>query len=194
MAGIAGQKAIELYPITAYQQTHVSTVALETLNEMDRAEFTRVLGTVFENSSWVAERAWGSRPFASVEALHAAMTSVVSRAPRAEQVAFLRMHPDLAGKAARAGTMGVDSVAEQASAGLDQLSDEEYERFNRLNRAYRERFGFPFIIAVRRHDRAGILAAFERRLGHGVDQEVNAALAEVSDITRLRLDRLVIGP
>jgi 2-oxo-4-hydroxy-4-carboxy-5-ureidoimidazoline decarboxylase len=172
----------------------VSTVAIETLNGMDCAEFVQALGTVFENSPWVAERVWGSRPFASVDALHAAMASVVSRAPRAEQIAFLRAHPDLAGKAARAGTMGAASVAEQASAGLDQLSDEEYARFNRLNRGYRERFGFPFIIAVRRHDRAGILAAFERRLGHGVDQEVDAALAQVFEITRGRLDRLVIGP
>jgi 2-oxo-4-hydroxy-4-carboxy-5-ureidoimidazoline decarboxylase len=194
VVGAAGQKAIALYTIMAYQRTHVSTLALETLNGMDRAEFVRALGTVFESSPWVAERAWGSRPFASVEALHAAMTSVVSRVPRAEQLAFLGAHPDLAGKAARAGTMGADSVAEQASAGLDQLSDEEYERFNRLNRAYREKFGFPFIIAVRRHDRAGILAAFERRLGHGVDQEVDAALAQVFDITRLRLERLVTGP
>jgi len=161
---------------------------------MFRAEFVRALGAVFESSPWIAEQAWGSRPFASVGALHEAMTSVVSRAPRAEQLALLGAHPDLAGKAARAGTMGADSVAEQASAGLDQLSDEEYERFNRLNRAYRERFGFPFIIAVRRHDRAGILAAFEHRLSHDIDREVDAALAQVFDITRLRLARLVIGP
>jgi 2-oxo-4-hydroxy-4-carboxy-5-ureidoimidazoline decarboxylase len=172
----------------------VSTVAIGALNGMFRAEFVRALGTLFENSPWVAERVWGSRPFASVEVLHTALTAVVSRAPRAEQLALLRAHPDLAGKAARVGTMGADSVAEQASAGLDQLSDEEYERFSRLNRAYREKFGFPFIIAARRHDRAGILAAFERRLGHGVDQEMAAALAQVFDITRLRLDRLVIGP
>lgn len=83
------------------------------------------------------------------------------------------------------------SVAEQASAGLDRLSDEEFERFNRLNAAYRETFGFPFIIAVRRHDKAAILAAFERRLGHTADQEVEAALTQVFDITRMRLDALL---
>ena len=174
-------------------ETPVSTLALEALNRMDRVEFARVLGAVFENSPWVAERAWRSRPFAGVAALHAAMTGVVSRAPRAEQIAFLRAHPDLAGQAARAGTMTADSVAEQATAGLDRLSDEEYERFARLNREYRETFGFPFIIAVRRHDKAGILAAFERRLAHGLDEEVDAALAQVFDITRMRLERLVTG-
>ena len=170
----------------------MSTITLHTVNGMDRVEFARVLGTVFENSPWVAERAWGSRPFAGVAALHATMAAVVSRAPRAEQIALLRAHPDLAGKAARAGTMTADSVAEQASAGLDRLSDEEYERFARLNREYRETFGFPFIIAVRRHDKVGILAAFERRLAHGLDEEVDTALAQVFDITRMRLERLVI--
>ena len=171
---------------------HVSRLAIETLNGMDQVEFVQTLGPVFENSPWVAERAWESRPFASIEALHAAMTTVVRRAPRAEQIAFLRAHPDLAGKAARAGTMTADSVAEQASAGLDRLSDEESERFTRLNREYRETFGFPFIIAVRRHDKVGILAAFERRLAHGLDEEVDTALAQVFDITRMRLERLVI--
>lgn len=171
----------------------VGTLALETLNGMDREEFVRALGAVFENSSWVADRVWDARPFAGVADLHAAMTSVVSRAPRTEQLALLRAHPDLAGMTARAGTMTADSVSEQASAGLDRLSDEEYARFTRLNRAYREKFGFPFIIAVRRHDRAGILGAFERRLGHSVDQEVDAALAQVFDITHLRLDRMVTG-
>ena len=171
----------------------MSTLAIETLNRMDRAEFARVLGMVFEHSPWVAERAWRSRPFAGVAALHATMAAVVSRAPRAERIAFLRAHPDLAGRAARAGTMTPDSVAEQASAGLDRLTDEEYERFTRLNREYREKFGFPFIIAVRRHDKAAILDAFERRLAHGLDEEVDAALAQVFDITRMRLERLVTG-
>jgi len=175
----------------AYQQTHVSPPSLETLNRMGRAEFAQVLGTVFEDSPWVADRAWGSRPFGSVATLHTAMEAAVRGASRAEQLALLRAHPDLAGRAARAGAMSTDSVAEQGAVGLDRLTDEEYERFNRLNRTYGDRFGFPFIIAVRRHDKAGILAAFERRLGHGLEEEVEAALAQVFDITRLRLERLV---
>jgi len=166
-------------------------LTLEAVNRLDRAAFTRAFGAVFERSPWVAERAWAARPFTGVEALHAAMAAAVRAATAEERLALLRAHPDLAGRAARAGTMTASSVAEQASAGLDRLTDEAYARFMRLNDAYRERFGFPFIIAVRRHDTAGILAAFERRLGHSVEQEAETALAQVLDITRMRLDALV---
>ena len=168
-----------------------TVLSLATLNAMSREAFGQALDGVFEHSPWVAERTWSWRPFSSVEALHAAMTAVVRQSPRADQLALLRAHPDLGGKAARAGAMTAASVGEQSSAGLDRLSDEEYERFGRLNAAYREKFGFPFIIAVRKHDKAAILAAFQRRLGHTVEQEMEAALAQVFDITRLRLDGLV---
>jgi OHCU decarboxylase len=114
----------------------------------------------------------------------------VRRASREEQLALIRAHPDLAGKAARAGAMTAASVAEQSSAGLDRLTDEEYARFERLNAAYRETFGFPFIIAVRRHDTHGILAAFETRLRNGVDEEIQTALAEIAEIARVRLDAI----
>jgi 2-oxo-4-hydroxy-4-carboxy-5-ureidoimidazoline decarboxylase len=154
---------------------------------MSRAEFVAALGDVFERSPWVAEGAFDRRPFASVEALHAAMTRVVRDAPRDAHLALLRAHPDLAGRAARAGAMTAASVAEQASAGLDRLGDEEYERFTRLNAAYRERFGFPFIVAVRRQTKASILAAFERRLAQPLDREIETALDEVYEIARLRL-------
>lgn len=166
-------------------------LSLPALNGLARSAFTDVLGAVFEHSPWVAERAWEGRPFATVAELHAAMVVVVRRSPTEQQLALLRAHPDLAGKAARAGTMSADSVAEQASAGLDGLTDDEYARFHRLNTAYRERFGFPFILAVRRHDTTGILAAFERRLGHTPEQEIDTALAQVAEIARLRLESLV---
>lgn len=158
---------------------------------MDRDAFTALLGGVFEGSPWVAERAWAARPFPSVELLHAAMRAVVLRASADERLGLLRAHPDLAGKAARAGTMSRASVAEQGSAGLDRLTDDEYARFEGLSRAYHDKFGFPFIIAVRRHDKASILAAFERRLEHGADEEIEAALAQIFDITRMRLDTLL---
>jgi 2-oxo-4-hydroxy-4-carboxy-5-ureidoimidazoline decarboxylase len=160
---------------------------------MSRTEFTAALGAVFERSPWVAEGAFDARPFTSVEALHVAMTRVARDARRDTQLTLLRAHPDLAGRAARAGTMTAASVAEQASAGLDRLTDEEYERFTRLNSAYRERFGFPFIIAVRRQTRAGILAAFERRLTHPVADEIDTALGEVFEIARLRLLERIRG-
>ena len=120
------------------------------------------------------------------------MAAAVRQASREEQLALLRAHPDLGGKAARAGAMTDASVAEQSSAGLDRLSHEEYERFERLNTAYRTKFGFPFVIAVRQHDKRAILEAFAERLGHTVEQELEAALAQVFDIARLRLDGLVV--
>ncbi|OLB10023.1 MAG: OHCU decarboxylase [Candidatus Rokubacteria bacterium 13_2_20CM_69_10] len=158
---------------------------------MDRAAFVHTFGGVFENSPWVAEQAWAARPFADVTALHAAMCDTVRGASRARQLALLGAHPDLAGRAARAGAMSAASVAEQASAGLDRLTDDEYDRFTRLNAAYTAAFGFPFIIAVRRHDKAAILAAFERRLLNTKDVEIATALEQVCEITRLRLDALV---
>ncbi len=164
---------------------------LHDLNRLDRVSFTTALGAVFEDSPWVAERAWAARPFASIEALHEAMLEVVRRASREEQLALLRAHPDLAGRTAWAGTMSAVSVAEQATAGLDRLTDEEDERFQRLNAAYRERFGFPFIIAARRHSRTSLLAAFEERVGHAAAEELVAAHREVALITRLRLEALI---
>lgn len=162
-------------------------LTLAELNRLDQAAFTATLGSVFESSPWVAAGAFPSRPFASLDDLQRAMAGVVRRASRADQLALLRAHPDLAGRLARAGAISAASVAEQASAGLDALTAEEARRFDALNRAYRERFGFPFIITVRRHAKAGILAAFERRLGHGLDEEIAAALDEVVEIARLRL-------
>jgi 2-oxo-4-hydroxy-4-carboxy-5-ureidoimidazoline decarboxylase len=165
--------------------------SLETLNRLGRDEFRRVLGGVFEQSPWVADRAFDRRPFASLEALHEAMAQVVRGASREEQLALIRAHPDLAGKAARARAMSAASVAEQSSAGLDQLTEEEYARFERLNGAYREKFGFPFVIAVRQRSKDAILAAFETRIRNGLEDEVRAALAQIAQIARLRLDALV---
>lgn len=169
------------------------SIALETLNRMSSDDFRRTLGAIFEHSPWVAEGAWPARPFPTLDALHAAMVAAVRQASREAQLALLRAHPDLGGKAARAGLMTDASVTEQSSAGLDRLSDEEYERFERLNTAYRAKFGFPFVIAVRHHDKRAILEAFGERLEHTVEQELEAALAQVFDIARLRLDGLVVG-
>jgi len=164
--------------------------SLETLNRLGRDEFRRVLGGVFEQSPWVAERAFDRRPFASLEALHEAMAQVVRGASREEQLVLIRAHPELAGKAARARAMSAASVTEQSSAGLDRLTDEEYGRYERLNGAYRAKFGFPFVIAVRQRHPHAILAAFEARLENALDDEVEAALAQIAEIARLRLDAL----
>lgn len=177
---------------------HISRVprrlSLRELNAMDRAAFARALGAVFEGSAWVAERAWEARPFPTLGDLHAAMVSAMRRAPAADQLALLQAHPELAGRAASVGTLSDSSAAEQAAAGLDRLPEADDERLQRLNREYQKRFDFPFIIAVRRYDTRGILAACERRLRHTREQEVEAALAQVADITELRLEALVGTP
>lgn len=167
---------------------------LDTLNTSDRAAFVSALGGIFEHAPWVAERAFASGPFATVSELHDRLTAELARASEAETLAFIRGHPELAGKVARAGAMTAESVREQGSLGLDRLSDAEFARFERLNAAYRERFGFPFITCVRRHTRDSILDSFERRLADSPDQERATALAEIGFITRLRLVDAVDGP
>jgi 2-oxo-4-hydroxy-4-carboxy-5-ureidoimidazoline decarboxylase len=164
---------------------------LAQVNAMPAPEFRAAFGGVFEHSPWVAERAFAARPFASVDALHAAMVDAVKGAGEAAQLTLLRAHPELAGKEAQAGTMTGDSTAEQGTAGLNALSREEMARIAELNRRYREKFGFPFIIAVRRHTKDGIFREFERRLAHGRDAELAECLGQVYVITRLRLDGLI---
>src|SRR5689334_20280145 len=155
---------------------------------MDKAAFVAAFGGIFEHSPWVAERAFERRPFASLAKLHDAMVEAVRTAPRERQTALLLAHPDLAGKEARAGTLTPSSVEEQASAALDRLSSAEMARIGELNRAYRERHGFPFIVAVRHYTKAGIFHEFERRIANDTDSEHAWALSQVFAITRMRLD------
>ncbi|MFO1161662.1 MAG: 2-oxo-4-hydroxy-4-carboxy-5-ureidoimidazoline decarboxylase [Reyranellaceae bacterium] len=169
------------------------THTLSDLNGMEAAAFGAAIGDTFEHAPWVAEAAATKRPFATVTSLHEAMMGAVRAAARPQLLAFLNGHPDLAGKAARAGAITDDSRSEQASVGLDTLSDEEFERFHRLNDAYKAKFDFPFMICVRRHTRDSILAQFERRLANDVAGEFAAALQEVFFITRLRIAAKVTG-
>jgi 2-oxo-4-hydroxy-4-carboxy-5-ureidoimidazoline decarboxylase len=170
------------------------TLTLDQLNAFDRTAFVAALSDVFEHAPWVAEQASAARPYPTVAALHDAMMQAVQAAPREQRLAFVRGHPKLGGRIARSGAMTADSVAEQGSLGLDRLSDEEFGRFARLNAAYGAKFGFPFIICVRRHTRDSILRQFERRAGHDAETELAAALAEIGFITRLRLVAKVDGP
>ena len=164
-------------------------ITLDQLNTTNPAAFVAAVGDVFERAPWVAERVHAARPFASIAALHDAMMQAVRAAPRDQQLAFLRGHPELAGKVARAGAMTADSKAEQGGLGLDRLSDVDFARFERANAAYAKKFGFPFIVCVRLHKSAeSILAAFEQRVGNDPDLEFSTALTEISHITRLRLD------
>ena len=169
-------------------------VTLEQLNAMSRADFTATLADIFEHAPWVADRAYARRPFASVAALHEAMLAEVAAAPLPAVVAFLNNHPDLAGPAARREPLTEASAREQAIAGLDALTPEAAARLAEWNARYRARFGFPFIICVRRHTHDSIHAEFERRLAGDPVAERRAALAEIARITALRLVDRVEGP
>ena len=162
-------------------------LTLEAVNRATADGFTSMLGDVFEGSPWFARRAHRHGPFTSRAALIGAMTRVLEDASEEEKLAFIRAHPDLAGKAARARDLEPDSTREQASAGLDSLSEADFTTFMDLNRRYREKFGFPFIIAVRDHSLDGIIEAFRRRLGGDQKTEMAEALTNIGRIVSLRI-------
>ncbi len=169
----------------------MTPLSLDELNRMDRKEFTAALGDVFEHSPWIADQVQGARPFSGLAALYDAMTAAVRHAGAEQQMALIRAHPDLAGKAAREGSITADSKHEQSSAGLDRLSEAEYADFHKLNSAYRDKFGIPFIVCVRRHGKDSILRQFRRRLDNGEDAERKVALEEIFRIAGLRLDQRI---
>ncbi|MBM3526459.1 MAG: 2-oxo-4-hydroxy-4-carboxy-5-ureidoimidazoline decarboxylase [Alphaproteobacteria bacterium] len=168
-------------------------VTLEDLNRLPPVSFVAAVGETFERAPWVAEAAAAGRPYPTVQALHEAMMRAVRKAPPDRQLAFISSHPELGSRVARADITDA-SKAEQGSLGLDRLSAEEFGRFTRLNAAYRAKFGFPFIVCVRRHTRDSILRQFERRVGNDAETERERALDEIGLITRLRLVALVDGP
>ena len=170
----------------------MQSLTLAGLNALDLAEFVAAVGSVFEHSPWVAEYAHAKRPFRSVDDLHQAMMEIVRGASREAQIAFMRAHPDLAGREALSGTMTIDSSGEQGRLGFTALPRSELERITRLNEAYRQKFGFPCIIALRLHNaRASVLAEHERRLGNDIETEIANCLAQVAFITRGRIEKLV---
>jgi len=161
--------------------------SLSELNGSDQGGFVTHLGGIFEHSPWVAERAWERRPFATLEALHAAMVAVVNEASEEQQTRLLRAHPELAGREAQQGKMTEHSTQEQGSSGLLHCSMEELARLRELNSAYGEKFGFPFIIAVRGLDRTAIIAEFTRRLANERRAEMSESLRQIARITGFRL-------
>jgi 2-oxo-4-hydroxy-4-carboxy-5-ureidoimidazoline decarboxylase len=164
---------------------------LSELNHCSKDDFVALLANIFEHSPWVAEAAASLRPFSGVAALFAAMKGAVDRAPDAVRLELIKAHPDLANKTQRATGLTAESSAEQDSVGLDRLSDAEFEAFERANTAYRAKFGFPYIVCVRRHTRDSILRDFERRLPNEASAEIRASIAEICRIAALRLDALV---
>lgn len=162
-------------------------ITIDELNSLSRERFIAALGWVFEHSPWVAERAWQRRPFPDLDRVHTAMTGEVERATRAEQLALLRAHPDLGARARISNA----SAGEQAGAGLDRLTPEEFQRLQGRNAAYRKKFGFPFLYAVKGSSKYDILQALEQRLQASPEEEFRQALNQVYRIARFRLEEVI---
>jgi OHCU decarboxylase len=167
------------------------SLTISQLNQLDRAEFVRVIGPVFEHSPWIAETTFAKKPFADLENLHRSLCETVKNSVEEKQLALIRAHPDLVGKIALAGQLTKESTNEQASAGLNKLSPEEIELFQKQNAAYKNKFGFPFVICARLNKKAAILAGFETRLKNSREQEIKTALEEIFKIAELRLRDLI---
>ena len=164
---------------------------LTDLNNASRNDFVMTLANVFEHSPWVAEQVAVKRPYNGIVQLFMAMRAAVEQAPAERRLALIKVHPDLANKTQRAAGLTRDSHAEQDSAGLDQLADAEYEAFQRVNNAYHAKFGFPYIVCVRRRTKASILRDFERRLSNDAAAEMQNSVEEICRIAALRLDQAV---
>jgi OHCU decarboxylase len=162
-------------------------------SSLDRAAFLALYGPVYEHSPWIAEAVFDAgltTAHDSPGGLHAALRAVVDAAPRERRLELLRAHPDLAGRLAVRGELTAHSASEQAGAGLDNCSPQDFAKFTRLNEAFKAKFGFPFIMAVKGRKREKILAAFERRIASDMAIEFQTALEEVHKIARFRLDDL----
>jgi 2-oxo-4-hydroxy-4-carboxy-5-ureidoimidazoline decarboxylase len=164
---------------------------LDDVNRMDQRSFVLHFGGVYEHSPWVAQLAWNHRPFGSIEAIHAAMDSVLLAAPVEKQTRLIRAHPELAGRLARLGKLTSASRSEQSQAGLDRLREDQITELNQLNAEYLQKFEFPFIICARLNDADSIVKAMRARLASRPKTEFQTALQEISKIARLRLADLV---
>lgn len=170
----------------------IADMNLHTLNTATPPAFISALASIYEHSPWVAEAVVTQRPFADVDALAHAMADAVAQAGDDAQMRLIRAHPQLAGKAAIAGELTESSTREQRGAGLDRCAPEEFARLTRLNHAYREKFGFPFILAVKGHTRDSILANMAARLSNEVADERTEALRQIDRIARFRLEALLV--
>ena len=169
-------------------------MTLAQLNALEETRFVALLGAVFEQSPWVAQRAWKRKPFASVDDLFQALADEVRRAGIDEQLALLRAHPEIAGREAGGGRRGADSSSDEGRLGFLSLDRSHFERIAELNRRYRQRFGFPCIVALQLHaSRASVMAEMRRRLGNQADAERANALEQLGYIARGRLDRVISG-
>lgn len=161
--------------------------SLQVINEMEKAEFINNVGWVFEHSPWIANKAWDYKPFESIEMLHEIMVQVVKDASIQDQLDLIRAHPDLGSRI----KMTDSSIKEQQGAGLDQLSDEEYQSFAALNKEYINKFQFPFILAVKGHTKKSIYERMTTRMNHSLEEEFQTALLEIFAISNFRLQDII---
>ncbi|WP_018664475.1 2-oxo-4-hydroxy-4-carboxy-5-ureidoimidazoline decarboxylase [Heyndrickxia acidiproducens] len=161
---------------------------IDTLNQSSREKFIEILGGIFEDSPWIAEKAAAARPFSSREALFREMAAIVEGSSKEQKLALIQAHPDLGGRM----EMSTYSNAEQEGAGLKHLTSEEYEKFQTMNQRYMEKFGFPFILAVRGKSKDDIYNAMKTRVDHGEEKEFETALQEICKIACLRLQEIVL--
>ena len=167
---------------------HTYITDIHALSDLSKADFVSSLEGIFEHSPWIAERTWSRRPFSDIEALHTAMLATLESADETEKLGLICAHPELAGKEAAEGTLTAASTSEQRGAGLDQCSKEELLQLQSLNAAYRERFGFPFVVAVKGLSRYQIMDRIQSRLNNDRKTELNTCLNEIGKIARFRLD------
>lgn len=160
---------------------------IDEINALDQAGFVAALGHLFEHSPWVAAETYPQRPFESAKHLHDELCATLGRSSVDSQLELIKAHPDLAGRLAQMGQLTAASTAEQASAGLNRMPAEELASFQALNGAYREKFGFPFVICARLNDKATILRAIAARTGNSADLERQTAIREIEKIAWLRL-------
>jgi OHCU decarboxylase len=166
-------------------------LTISQINQLGQVEFVHVIGPVFEHSPWIAEATWLKKPFADFENLYHALCETVKNSGVEKQLALIRAHPDLVDRAALAGTLTRESTGEQASAGLNKLSPEEIDLFQKQKAVYKNKFDFSFVICARLNKKEAILAGFERRLKNSRDSEIKTALEEIFKIVELRLRDLI---
>jgi 2-oxo-4-hydroxy-4-carboxy-5-ureidoimidazoline decarboxylase len=165
--------------------------AISEINSLTEEDFVRIVGPVFEHSPWIAKAAAASRPFLNLDSLEKTLREIVLNSGETKQIELIRAHPDLVGRAALQGNLTNESTREQAAAGLGNLDVEEIRLFQKLNAAYREKFGFPFVICARLNKKEAILRGFDSRLQNSREDEIQTALGEIFKIAQLRLRDLV---
>ncbi|MFT5544314.1 MAG: 2-oxo-4-hydroxy-4-carboxy-5-ureidoimidazoline decarboxylase [Glaciecola sp.] len=168
----------------------IKDITIKKLNNLSEDDFTQVLAEIYEHSSWIPRKAWSNKPYDNMEHLHQTMLKIVEDATLEQKLALLRAHPQLAGKEAKDGTLTGSSTEEQSTANLNALSKGEMDDITELNQRYVNNHEFPFIIAVKNHDKAGIFSEFKRRINNPTDEELNVAIQQVGLIANFRLTAL----